>query len=116
MIGRKVLASGALLSILAAEPALAGPCAQDIDRVQAQVDARIDAAAGAGRAGAESNAARLHREPTPASIAAAEQKLGEGKPEEAALAALASARQADAAGDKAGCDAALALARKAVAQ
>ena len=51
----------------------------------------------------------------PASIAAAEQKLGEGKPEEAAVAALAHARAADAAGDKAGCDEALALVRKALA-
>jgi hypothetical protein len=107
---------GAFALALAAQPALAGPCTQEIDQVQAQVDARIDAVAGAGRVDAESNAARLHREPTPASVAAAEQKLGEGKPEEAALAALSSARQADAAGDKASCDAALAVARKAVAQ
>jgi hypothetical protein len=116
MIRWKVLVGGVVLSILAVGPGLAGPCTQDIDRVQAQVDTRIDAVAGAGRAGAESNAARLHREPTPASIAAAEQKLGEGKPEEAALAALASARQADAVGDKAGCDAALAVVKKALAR
>ncbi len=111
------IASGVAFALLfTAQPGLAGPCTQEVDQVQKQVDAKIDAVAGAGRAGAESNAARLHREPTPASIAAAEQKLGEGKPEEAALAALASARQADAAGDKAACDAALAVARKAVAQ
>jgi hypothetical protein len=61
-------------------PSLAGPCTQDIERLQAQVDARIDAVAGAGPAGPESNAARLHREPTPGSIAAAEQRLGEGSP------------------------------------
>jgi hypothetical protein len=116
MSGRKVLVGGVVLSILAVGPSLAGPCTQEIDRVQTQVDARIDAVAGAGRAGAESNAARLHREPTPGSIAAAEQKLGEGKPEEAALAAMTRARAADAAGDKAGCDEALTLARKAIAR
>ncbi|RDI60136.1 hypothetical protein [Microvirga subterranea] len=111
------IASGAAFALLlTAQPGLAGPCTQEIDQVQKQVDARIDAAAGAGRAGAESNAARLHREPTPASIAAAEQKLGEGKSEEAALAALGSARQADQAGDKAECDAALAVAKRALAQ
>ncbi|HZH50871.1 MAG TPA: hypothetical protein VEZ16_03215 [Microvirga sp.] len=116
MIGWRVLVGGALLSALPIQPVLAGPCTQEIDRMQAQVDARIGAVAGAGPSGAESTAARLHRQPTPGSIVAAEQKLGEGKPEEAALEALAHARQADAAGDKAGCDAALAVARKAIAQ
>lgn len=116
MTSRKVLVGGAFLSVLAVQPSLAGPCTQEITQVQAQVDARVDAVAGAGPSGAESNAARLHRQPTPGSIAAAEQKLGEGKPEEAALAAMARARAADAAGDKAGCDEALALARKAIAQ
>ena len=113
---RRIGLSGAILAILSVGPVLAGPCTQEIDQVQKQVDARIDAVAGAGPAGAESNAARLHRQPTPGSITAAEQKLGEGKPEEAALAAMARARAADAAGDKAGCDEALAHARKAIAQ
>lgn len=109
------IVSGAAFALLfTAQSSLAGPCTQEIDQVQKQVDARIDAVAGAGRVGAESNTARLHREPTPASIAAAEQKLGEGKSEEAALAALGSARQADQAGDKAGCDAALAVVKKAL--
>lgn len=116
MSGLKTLVGGVFLSILAVGSSLAGPCTQEVDRVQAQIDARIGAVAGAGPAGPESNAARLHREPTPGSIAAAEQKLGEGKPEEAALAAIARARAADAAGDKAGCDEALALARKAIAR
>lgn len=102
--------------LLTAQPGLAGPCTPEIDRVQAQVDARIAAVAGAGPTGAESSAARLHRQPTPGSIAAAEQKLGEGKPEEAALEALARARTADAAGDKTGCDEALGVVKKALAQ
>ena len=110
---RAVLA-GALTSVLMVQPVLAGPCTQDIDRVQAQVDARIDAVAGAGPAGPESNAARLHREPTPGSIAAAEQRLGEGRPMEAALAALARARTADGAGDRTACERALADARQAI--
>jgi hypothetical protein len=111
---RRIVLAGACALILMAQPSLAGPCTQDIDRMQAQVDARIDAVAGSGPAGAESNAARLHREPTPGSIARAEQKLGEGRPGEAALAALTRARAADAAGDKAACDQALAQARQAI--
>jgi hypothetical protein len=114
MVHRLILVGGAFLT-LTVQTSYAGPCTQEIDSVQAQVDARIDAAAGSGRAGTESAAALQQRQPTPASIAAAEQKLGEGKPEEAAVAALARARAADASGDKAGCDEALALVRKALA-
>ena len=116
MIDVRTAGAGALLLLFSVQPGLAGPCAGDIDQVQAQVDARIDAVAGAGPAGTESGSARLHRQPTPGSIAAAEQKLGEGKAEEAALAALARARTADAAGDKAACDRALAEARQAIAR
>ncbi len=114
MTDRRIVLAGTCALILLAQPSLAGPCIQDIDRMQAQVDARIDAVAGSGPAGAESNAARLHREPTPGSIARAEEKLDEGRPEETALAALTRARAADAAGDRAACDAALAKARQAL--
>ncbi|GEO14520.1 hypothetical protein [Microvirga aerophila] len=110
---QKVLVGSIFLLILTAQPVLAGPCTQDINRVQAQVDARIGAVAGAGPTGPETNAALLHREPTPGSIAAAEQRLGEGRPMEAALAALARARTADDAGDRAACERALADARQA---
>jgi len=114
MVHWRVLVGSAFPLILMTAPGLAGPCTQDIDRVQAQVDARIDAVAGAGPAGPESNAARMHREPTPGSIAAAEQRLGEGRPMEAALAALARARTADGAGDRTACERALADARRAI--
>jgi hypothetical protein len=110
----RVLVGGAFPLILMTAPSFAGPCTQDIDRVQAQVDARIDAVAGAGPAGPESNAARLHREPTPGSVAAAEQRLGEGRPMESALAALARARTADSAGDRSACERALADAQRAI--
>ncbi|MGO4527342.1 hypothetical protein AB4097_21110 [Microvirga sp. 2MCAF35] len=114
MVHRLILLGGAFLALMI-QASHAGPCTPEIDGLQAQVDARIDAVAGSGRAAAESTAALQQHQPTPASIAAAEQKLGEGKPEEAALAALARARAADASGDKAGCDEALALVRKALA-
>jgi hypothetical protein len=93
------------LAVLAAGlgQAQAGPCAAEIDSLQAAVDARISQVAGSGRTAPESAAATRHREPTPDSIAQAEQGLGEGTDSRQALAALARARQADAAGDGASC-------------
>jgi hypothetical protein len=89
-------------------PGQAGPCSHDIDRMQARVDAVIAATAAAGPTGRESSAATTHHQPTPGSIAAAEERLGEGARAERALAALARARAADAAGDRGGCERALA--------
>ncbi len=75
------------------QPSLAGPCTAEIDRAQAQLDQRVDAIAGAGATGTQSTAAQVHRQPTPGSIASAEQKLGEGTALEPALSALALARK-----------------------
>jgi hypothetical protein len=94
--------------------AYAGPCSHAIDHIQARVDALIETTAAAGRAGRESRGALMHRQPTPASIAAAEQKLGDGTRPERALAAIAQARAADRAGNKRACQRALADARRAL--
>ncbi len=110
-IGRVVLAAA---FAMAAPCAHAGPCAAAIDRLQAQVDAKIDAIAGGGLAAAETRAARLHYQPTPASIAAAEQRLRESEGTKRALAALARARKADEAGRAEACAKALAQARAAI--
>ena len=91
---------------------MAGPCTAAIDAVQAKVDARIDAVAGAGATTDQSTSAQLHRQPTPQSIAEAEQSIGEGKPSDKALSELAEARAADAKGDKAACTQALDAASK----
>src|SRR4051794_32628217 len=113
MTHRGVLAGSALLLIFTVGSAMAGPCAQDIVRVQALVDARIDAIAGAGPAGSEARGALLHQQPTPGSLATAEQRLGDGRSMDNALAALARARTADDAGNKTACDQALAEAQQA---
>jgi hypothetical protein len=55
----------------------AGPCSLEIDRIQDRVDAMIAATAAAGPSARESTAAMMHRQPTPNSIAAAEEGLGE---------------------------------------
>ena len=106
------LAAAALLATtLVPVSVRAGPCVADIDRVQVQADARIDATAGHGRTGTESTAATDHREPTPESIARAEQRLDGATAGQTALAALAQAWQADAAGDVSACERALDAAR-----
>src|SRR5690349_21570671 len=63
-----------------ASPSQAGPCTAEIDRLQAQLDAMIDAQAGEGRAGRESRSALESHQPTPESILRAEDGLGEGAP------------------------------------
>jgi len=94
----------------------AGPCSHEIDRVQAEIDARLGAKAAAGPAARESTAATMNRQPTPESMAAAEARLGEVSPQkmEAVAAAMARARAADAAGDKSACEQALADAQRAI--
>jgi hypothetical protein len=96
----------------------AGPCLHEIDRVQHEIDALLDAKAGAGPAARESTAAMAHRQPTPGSIAAAEQKLGDISPQkrEAVAAAMTRAREADRVDDKGACEQALADVRRALGQ
>jgi hypothetical protein len=97
-------------------PGFAGPCSRAIDRMQARIDARLEAAAGAGPTAPVSSGAYLHRQPTPRSLAAAESRLGELSPQtiEAVRAAMVRAREADRAGDKSACTHALSSARLAM--
>jgi len=89
-------------------PSHAGPCSSEIDRLQPLLDAKIAATAQAGQAAPEGDAALLHRQPTPGSIAGAESKLGEGAQLDRAVAALARAREADGAGHRLVCEQAVA--------
>lgn len=107
MTGRWIGIVSAATLVLSEVPSLAGPCAQAIDAMQAQVDARIEARAAAGPTAPESTGALLHRQPTPESLAAAEARLGEGRKVQVALDALARARTADTAGDNDACNKAL---------
>jgi hypothetical protein len=114
-IQRLTLACAAALAA-SISASYAGPCAHEIDRMQAQVDARLEAKAAAGPAARESTAATMNRQPTPESMAAAEARLGEVSPQkiEAVAAAMARARQADGAGDKSACEQALADVQRAI--
>jgi hypothetical protein len=100
------------MSLIAAGRAAAGPCTAEIGREQAKIDAALDREAGHGTAGVEGTAATDNRQPTPASIAAAERALGEGVSIREALAALDRARRADGKDDASGCRLELVDARK----
>jgi hypothetical protein len=82
------------------------PCSQQIDDMQIEIDAKLNAAAAAGPAGKETPAATMHRQPTPKSIAEAEAKLRDLPAEsvQAIKVAMARARKADLAGDKTVCE------------
>ena len=110
-------AFAAMLAISAAAGASssqAGPCTGEIDRLQAQLDAMIDAQAGEGRTGRESRGALESHQPTPGSILRAEEGLGEGTALVNASVALALARVADRHGDAQACKEAVVRARRAL--
>jgi hypothetical protein len=96
----------------------AGPCSDEIDRVHARVDAKLEAVAGSGPSAPESAAALRSRQPTPGSIAAAESRLGDISSGTAAAlrAAMLRAREADRAGDANACEQALAEVRRAIGE
>ena len=108
---------GAVVFAASTMAAHAGPCATDIDRVQAQIDARLDAAAAKGPTANQSVAAQMHRQPTPSSIAAAEGRIGDISPAavEAIRGDMLKAREADGRGDRAACEKSLAEVRHALA-
>jgi len=86
--------------------------------MRARIDAQLEAGAAAGRTARESAAAREHRQPTPGSIAAAEERVDglSAQQVEAVAQAMARARAADSAGDKDACERALVDVERALAQ
>ena len=109
------LTACALAFALSTSVSHAGPCSGEIDRAMAEFDRILDARAAAGPSARQSSAAMTHRQPTPGSVGAAESAVGDISAEriDAVTAAIAKARQADAAGDRAACQQALADARRA---
>ena len=104
----------AISAAAGASPSQAGPCTGEIDRLQAQLDAMINAQAGEGRAARESRSALEGHQPTPGSILKAEEGLGEATALGNASVALARARVADSQGDVQACQEALARVRRAL--
>ncbi len=105
----RVAITAAMMAIASLSPSLAGPCSVDVARIQDRVDRYLEAKAAAGPRAVEAVTALLHRQPTPASVAAAEEKLGEldVRGFEPIAEGMRRARAADLAGDATACEQAL---------
>jgi hypothetical protein len=89
----------------------ARPCSDDIAQAESRLNKRLEAIAAAGPSGPQdATAFGKHLQPTPRTVATAEEKLGELSQQkiEAIRHAMERARAADAAGDKSACRQALA--------
>jgi hypothetical protein len=109
MIVRPVAAAAGAALIFGVGPAHAGPCTDRIYQADLDVAKLLHSAAAQGRTAPESAFATMHRQPTPGSIASAEQQAGALSTEEvqAITEAMDEARHADDAGDGDGCEKAL---------
>ena len=109
MIVRATAAVAGMAFILGAVSAQAGPCTDRIYQTGVDVAKLLNSAAAQGRTQPQSTFATMHRQPTPGSIASAEQEAGDLTPEEAQAVteAMDEARHADDEGDRAACEKAL---------
>jgi hypothetical protein len=85
------------------------PCTDRIYQADLKVEKLIDAAPANGKPAAQSTFATLHRQPTPGTVARAEEKAGDLSlaQVEAITRKLDDARDADEKGDRAACETAL---------
>jgi hypothetical protein len=103
-----VVCAAALAASISAS--CAGPCWDDISAVQAKIDAMLEAKAAAGPPATAEAMAGTSPQPTPRSLETVEERMGEISPQRvnAIRQAMARARAADDAGDRAACERALA--------
>lgn len=115
MTAARLLVFGAIAFIASVQTTYAGPCTDDISKMQVVIDAKVHAMAAAGPTGRQAGAS-THVQPTPRSIGDAEAKLGEVSAETVAAVrqAMLRARAADSAGDKNACEQALAEVQRAI--
>jgi len=116
MTAPRLFAFGAIAIVVSMSASYAGPCSDEIDKMMVRINAKLEAKAAAGPAANERAGAAMPVQPTPRSIAAAEEKLGELSPQtvDAVRQAMLRARAADSAGDKNACEKALADAQRAM--
>jgi hypothetical protein len=109
MLVRLATAAAGIAIILSAAPAHAGPCTERIYQTDLDVAKLLHSAASQGGTAPQSTFATMHRQPTPGSIATAEQQVGDlsGEEVQAITEAMDEARHADEAGDLEGCEKAL---------
>jgi hypothetical protein len=108
---RTALTALAMISPLSV--AHAASCSDDIDRMQARIDARVEAIAAAGPFVPTSIGAGMGVQPTPFGIAKVEDRMGElsRNKVDAVRDAMAQARAANVAGNRKACEKALAEVR-----
>lgn len=114
MITIRILIFSAMAIAATASTTYADPCSNQIDAMQAHIDASLEAKAAAGPTAKEGVLATMNMQPTPASIAAAEEKLGDISPKKvkAIKRGMARARVADKVGDLRACRKALAAVQR----
>jgi hypothetical protein len=107
----RMIAGNVAVSCTLMSAAYAGPCSDDIARVEVEISKKLDAIAAAGpNAPQDATAFGKHLQPTQRSIATAEEKLCELSQQkvDAVHHAMDRARAADSSGDKSACEQALA--------
>ena len=116
MLAPRLIVCGAIAFAASISAGYAGPCSDKIDNMMTLINAKLEAKAAAGPTGKEGNVAGMSDQPTPRSMAAAEERLGEMSPQtvEAVRQAMSRARAADSAGDKNACEQALADVQRAL--
>ena len=109
MIVRQTTAAAGMALIFSCASAYAGPCTDRIYETDLAVAKLLNSAAAQGGRAPQSTFATMHRQPTPGSIATAEQQAGDltGDEVQAITEAMDEARHADDAGDRDGCEKAL---------
>jgi hypothetical protein len=107
MIAPKTFLLSAIAFVMPISASYGGPCSEEIDNMMVRINAKLEAKAAAGPAARED--AGMPIQPTPRSIATAEEKLGEVSSQtvDAVRQAMLRARAADSAGDKNACEKAL---------
>src|SRR5262249_52766055 len=116
MNGPRLFVFGTIVFAALMSTSYAGPCSNQIDSMQARIDAKLEAKAAAGPTAREGIGAGMSDQPTPRSMATAEERLGEVSSQtvNAVRQAMAQARAADSAGDKNACEQALTDVRRAI--
>jgi hypothetical protein len=109
MIVRLAGAVAGMALFLSIGPAYAGSCTERIYQTDLDVAKLLNSVAAQGRPKTQSTFATMHRQPTPGSIASAEQQAGDLTSEEAQAITedMDEARHADDEGDSAACEKAL---------
>jgi hypothetical protein len=114
MVIRHAAIIGAAVFILSSQAGHAGPCAEAIDRMQDELDARIEAVIDAARFARDARRAFGLPAPTQGALATTGGSHDEGSWMGQAVAALARARDADRSSDSVACAQALAEVQRAI--